>query len=139
MSNVMVVQGCFINTFTVKKDSIKVILKANKDDLRAGSGDVGDIIKSLELHVTAGAGAPISLALLRDLDGAFTTDPNDFIANHFVVKQDDIKIVLQIKEEDMEEGMNWKEFSHNIVKSLAIHSSGGEDKPVEISMNKTLS
>ena len=139
MSGVIAVQGSFISTFTVKKDSIKVILKANKEDVKAGVGNIGDILKSLELHVTAGASAPVTLALLRSLDGSFSTEPNDFIASSFVVKQDDVKIVLQIEKEQMEQdGADWEEFSHNIVKSLAIHSSGGEDKPVEMSLCKII-
>ena len=64
MAQNRVVQGFFVNSFTVKKESIKVVLKGVKDDIRAGDGDVGDVLKSLELHSTAGEEAPIKVALL---------------------------------------------------------------------------
>jgi len=49
-SNVWVVQGFQVETFMVKKDKMKLVLMADKDDLRAQDGDIGDILASLEAH-----------------------------------------------------------------------------------------
>lgn len=128
-TRIRVVQGSFVNTFTVKKELIKVTLKAMKDEIRAGDGDVGDFLKSLELHATAADSAPIDVTLSRD-DGSSYQYP--FIVISFVVKQDDIKVILEAQNLTEEEGNE----SSEIVKSLAIHSAGGSDKMVELTMSR---
>jgi len=128
-TQIRVIQGCFVETFTVKKELIKVSLKAVKDDVRAGDGDIGDFLKSLELHATAGESAPIEITLLRD---ETSTYQYPFIVMSFVVKQDNIKIVLEAKKPNLTEGE--EDESSEIVKSLAIHSAGGSDKTVELTL-----
>ena len=127
-TQIRLVQGCFVSTFTVKKESIKLILKGIKDDIRVGQGDIGDFLKSLELHATAGEGAPIEIALLRD-SVDLATYPCPFVVSSFTVKQDDIKIALEktLSDDDEEE---------DVMKSLGIHSSGGADKPVELTLSR---
>lgn len=128
-----VVQGFFVNSFTVKKESIKVVLKGIKDDIRAGDGDVGDVLKSLELHSTAGEEAPIKIALLLgELEP--TTSQYRFVVNSFVIKQDDIKLVLESDKENLIEEEQVENVALTVVRSLAIHSAAREDKPVELSL-----
>lgn len=50
VSNIWVVQGLQVETFTVKKDKIKLVLSAEKDDLSTQDGNIGDILSSLEAH-----------------------------------------------------------------------------------------
>ena len=128
-----VVQGCFVSSFTVKKDTIKVSLKAIKDDVRAGDGDIGDVLKSLELHSTAGEDAPIKASLLLN-ELETRTNQYLFVVSSFVVKQDEIKIVLEAEKENLSEGEQADPVASDVVKSLAIHSAGGEDKPVELTL-----
>jgi hypothetical protein len=47
------VQGFKVKTFTVKKDTISLILNADKEEIRAGDFDLGDILAMLELHSTS--------------------------------------------------------------------------------------
>jgi len=49
-TRVWVVQGLQIDTFTVKKDKVKIVLMADKDDISAQNGNIGDILSSLEAH-----------------------------------------------------------------------------------------
>lgn len=129
-TQIRLVQGFFVESFTVKSDTIKVTLKGNKDDLRAGDGDVGDILKSLELHATAGEDATLSAALLRDGEDTPTTYPCPFVVVSFTVKQDDIKLVVEADKENLSE----EDGATDVVKSLAIHSAGGSDRPVELTL-----
>jgi len=125
-TNIRAVQGFYVDTFTVKKEKIKAVLKGNKDDIRAGDGDVGDVLKSLELHSTAADSTPVSASLLRDFENT-DTDSHDLTVVSFTVKQDFIKLVLEVEKEDEDEG-------GDLVKSLAVHSARGEDGPVELVM-----
>lgn len=45
-----IVQGFQVDTFTVKKDKVKIVLLADKDDISAQDGQIGDILSSLEAH-----------------------------------------------------------------------------------------
>jgi len=54
----------------VKQDVVKIVLEASKDDIRAGDGDVGDVLSSLELHCTAGEEGTVELTLARSMDDA---------------------------------------------------------------------
>lgn len=125
-TNIRAVQGFYVDTFTVKKEKIKVVLNGNKDDIRAGDGDVGDVLKSLELHSTAADSTPVSASLLRDFENT-DTDSYDLTVVSFTVKQDFIKLVLEVEKEDEDEG-------GDLVKSLAVHSARGEEGPVELIM-----
>jgi hypothetical protein len=64
-SNVRVVQGFTVSSFVVKQDTIRIVLEAKKDDIRAGEGDIGSVLTSLELHATASDSAPIELTLVK--------------------------------------------------------------------------
>jgi hypothetical protein len=67
-TNIRVVQGFKVASFVVKQDVVKIVLEASKDDIRAGEGDVGDVLSSLELHCTAGESAPVELTLARTME-----------------------------------------------------------------------
>jgi hypothetical protein len=47
------VQGFKVKEFKVKKDTLELSLKADKEDVRAGSFDLGDVLAMLELHSTS--------------------------------------------------------------------------------------
>jgi len=128
-----VVQGCYVESFTVKKDMIKVTFKAEKDDIRAGDGDVGDVLKSLELHATAGEDATISAALLTN-ESTLTTSPYSFVVSSFTVKQDELKLVVEADKENLSEEEAYEDATADVVKALAVHSAGGKDKPVELTL-----
>ena len=113
------------HSFSVKGDKIRVILKGNKDDIRAGSEDIGGVITSLEVCATAGEDAPINCTLLRN-SLEITTFQHPFIVLDFLVKQDDIKLKLEVL--PVENGTSLSDVS----KSLTIHAGEGEDKPVEL-------
>ena len=55
------VQGFKVETFLVKKDEIKLVLKASKDEIRAGTLNIGDVLSMLELHSTSDFGVELSL------------------------------------------------------------------------------
>jgi hypothetical protein len=128
-SNILVVQGCYVFNINMKGDSIKVIIKGDKDTIRAGTGDISDFLKSLELHATAGDGAPIEASLLMTSEGTQTSQYS-FIVSSFLVKQDDIKLVLETNSTLNESALT------DVVKSLGIHSIAGEDKPVELTLSR---
>jgi hypothetical protein len=69
-TNIRVVQGFTVASFVVKQDVVRIVLQASKDEIRAGDGDVGDVLSSLELHCTAGDSAPVELTLARSMDDA---------------------------------------------------------------------
>lgn len=124
MADTYAVQGFIVDSFTVKGDKVKVILKGNKDDIRAGAEDIGGVVTSLEICATAGEDAPINCTLLEDAL-TIATHQHPFVVVDFIVKQDFIKIKLEAAEvEDVS--------MDGVVKSLAIHSGKGEDGPVEL-------
>lgn len=55
------VQGFKVDTFLVKKDEIKLVLKASKDEIRAGDFDLGQVLGMLELHSTSDYNVELSL------------------------------------------------------------------------------
>lgn len=55
------VQGFKVDTFLVKKDEIKLVLKASKDEIRAGNFDLGQVLGMLELHSTSDYNVELSL------------------------------------------------------------------------------
>jgi hypothetical protein len=55
------VQGFKVDSFLVKKDEVKLVLKASKDEVRAGAFNLGDVLSMLELHSTADYGVELSL------------------------------------------------------------------------------
>jgi len=56
------VQGFKVSNFLVKCDEVRLVLTADKSDLRAGTYGIGDILSWLELHVTADYNVELSLA-----------------------------------------------------------------------------
>jgi len=120
-----VVQGFGIATFTVKQDSVKVVLEASKDDIRAGDGDISDVLESLELHATAADSSTIS-ASLRNSHTAVTTSAHELTVSNFTVKQDKIKVVLEAGRDNEGDG--------DLVRALGIHS--GENQDVELTMQR---
>lgn len=119
------VQGFNISTFTVKQDKVKVVLAANKDDIRAGDGGIPDVLESLELHSTAADSSSVSAAL-RNSNEAATTSAYDLTVISFTVKQDKIKIVLEMDRENEGEG--------DLVRALGIHSADNQD--VELTVQR---
>lgn len=55
------VQGFKVDSFLVKKDEVKLVLKCQKDEVRAGAFNLGDVLSMLELHSTADYGVELSL------------------------------------------------------------------------------
>jgi len=55
------VQGFKVDSFLVKKDEIKLVLKASKDEIRAGNFNLGDVLGMLELHSTSDFTVELSL------------------------------------------------------------------------------
>lgn len=55
------VQGFKVDSFLVKKDEIKLVLKASKDEIRAGNFNLGDVLGMLELHSTSDYNVELSL------------------------------------------------------------------------------
>jgi len=55
------VQGFKVDSFLVKKDEIKLVLKASKDEVRAGAFNLGDVLSMLELHSTSDYTVELSL------------------------------------------------------------------------------
>lgn len=126
---VRAVQGFFVANFSQKENVIKVLLKGDKDDVRAGDGDIANILESLELHATASDSSTISLTLMNSLDLSQGSTPYEFIVSNFAVSQDEIKIVISgsIGDDGLQQG---------VIKSLSIHTSGGPDRPVELLMQR---
>lgn len=125
MSDNYAVQGFVVDSFTVKGDVVKVVLKGEKDNIRAGVEDIGGVVTSLEICATAGEDAPINCTLLSNaLDT--TTYQHPFNVVDFVVKRDYIK--LKIEAVDVEDGVSLAD----VAKSLTLHAKDGEDKPVEL-------
>ena len=125
MSDTFVVQGFLVDSFTVKGDTVKVTLKGLKDDVRAGAEDIGYVVKSLEICATAGEDAPISCSLLSN-SLETTTYSHPFIVRDFLVKQDCIKLKLEVKVVENGTPLN------GVAKSLTIHAQAGESSPVEL-------
>jgi hypothetical protein len=44
------VQGFKVKDVRIKKDTIELALKADKEDVKAGSFDLGEVLAMLELH-----------------------------------------------------------------------------------------
>lgn len=61
-----IVSGFQVTAFSVKKDKIKIILEADKDDVRAQDGTIGDVLASLEAY--ASSEYPIELTMGRCQD-----------------------------------------------------------------------
>jgi len=49
-SNVWAVQGFLVKKVVVQKDKVELVLTADKDDISAQNGNIGDILASLEAH-----------------------------------------------------------------------------------------
>lgn len=60
------VQGFKVKEFKVKKDSLELSLKADKEDVKAGNFDLGDVLAMLELHSTSDYDVELSLVKKED-------------------------------------------------------------------------
>ncbi|MFA5048434.1 MAG: hypothetical protein WC516_05435 [Patescibacteria group bacterium] len=125
------VQGFVVDSFTIKSDTIKVILKGEKDNIRAGIDDIGGVVTLLEICATAGKEAPINCTLLYNALET-TTFQHPFVVVDFVVKQDFIKLKLEAVE--VENGTSMED----VAKSLTLHAREREDKPVELALPGTI-
>lgn len=126
MENSMVVQGFMIDSFTVKGDVISITLKGEKEEIRAGSFDLGDVLKSLELHITTGEDVPVRCSLLRS-SIELTTYSYPFTVRSYVVKQDDIKLKIEATAiQDIP--------LSDVSKSLTIHAQ--EEKQLELTLSE---
>ena len=65
-SNIWLVNGFQIDTFLVKKDKVRLVLIADKDDLTAQDGNIGDILSSLEAHSSGEYPIEITLGRCND-------------------------------------------------------------------------
>ena len=128
---VRVVNGFAVKSFTVKKESVKVVLDAEKDDVRAGEGGIADVLESLELHATASDSSTVSAAL-RTSVANMETRPFEFTVTSFTVKSNNIKLVLEANKEDGDEASAVVD----VVTALAVHSAS-EDSPVELRLEST--
>jgi len=97
---VRTVQGFKAISFSGKKDEVKLILGADKDDIRAGTGDIRDVLESLELHSTASDSSTISVSLFTSADDQQMTS-YEFVVNNFSVKPDKIKLVVEANTEEI--------------------------------------
>lgn len=120
-TNVRVVQGLAVKTATLtsKKNQIKLVLEAAKDDIRAGTGTVADVLVSLEFHSTGADSSPVSVALNRS--------SYEFSVANFKITQDRLRVDLLSPEEGDGEYLNGQ-----ILSAVAFHSA--EDTPVELTM-----
>lgn len=123
-TNVRVVNGLGVKsaTLTAKKDQIKLVLEAEKDDIRAGTGTVADVLVSLEFHSTGADSSPVSVALQNS---SF-----EFSVDSFKVTQDKVAVVLLTPED--EDGDDDENVNALILSALAAHSAGGT--PVEVTL-----
>jgi hypothetical protein len=55
------VQGFLVDSFSVKKDKIKIVLVGDKDDIVAQMANLGDILSSLEAHVSSDTSIELSV------------------------------------------------------------------------------
>lgn len=122
VSNVRVVNGLCVKsaTITAKKDQIKLVLESDKDDIRAGTGTVADLLISLEFHSTGADSSPVSVSL--------QSSPFEFQVDSFLVTQDKIKVVLITPEDDENED----NVNALILSAVATHSATGT--PVELTL-----
>ena len=124
---VRVVQGFKVISFTGKNDEVKVTLSGDKDDIRAGDGDIADVLESLELHSTAADTSTVSVAL-RNSEEEQRSTSYEFVVSNFAVKQDNIKLVLSAQPSDV---------GVAIFRALGIHAAAeGEEASAEITMQR---
>jgi len=124
---VRVVQGFGVMSFTCKGEDVKVVLSGSKDDIRAGDGDISDVLESLELHSTAADTSTVSVALRRSAEDEQST-PYEFVVTSFAVKQDKIRLVLSTTTTD----------DFDMLKALGVHAaSEGERNLVELTMQRS--
>lgn len=124
-TNICVVEGFNAGVFSCNQKGLKVVLKADKEDIKSGTYDLGSVLKSLEIHNVAGETAPISVSLLNTAT-ANTTSSFEFVVTSFVVKPEEIKVTIELNEEDF----NDADLLGNITKSLAFHIA--QEKAIEM-------
>ncbi len=124
---VRVIQGFGVASFTCKGEDVKVVLSGSKDDIRAGDGDMSDVLESLELHSTAADTSTISVALRRTAEAEESTS-YEFVVTSFAVKQDKIRLVLSTAITD----------DVDVLGALGVHAAAeGERNLVELTMQRS--
>lgn len=122
-TNVRAVQGLCVKTavFNAKKNQVKLTLEADKDDIRAGTGTIADVLVSLEFHSTGADSSPVSVALQGS--------PYEFAVGTFKGTQDKLSVVLLTPEDedDGDENVNG-----GILSACAQHALS--NTPVEVTM-----
>ena len=64
-----IVSGFKVGNFSVKKDKIKIILEADKDDVRAQDGTIGDVLASLEAYASSEFPIELTMGRCEDIHG----------------------------------------------------------------------
>lgn len=64
-----IVSGFKVGNFSVKKDKIKIILEADKDDVRAQDGTIGDVLASLEAYASSEFPIELTMGRCEDIRG----------------------------------------------------------------------
>jgi len=124
---VRVVQGFGVISFTGRNDKVKVVLAGDKDEIRAGEGDIADVLESLELHSTAADTSTVSVAL-RNSEDAEQSTSYEFTVSSFAVKQDKIRLVLEALTSDV---------GIAVLGALGTHTAAeGEQRLVELTMQR---
>jgi hypothetical protein len=125
-TNVRVVNGLSVKSATLasKNNQVKLVLEAEKDDIRAGTGSVADVLVSLEFHSTGADSSPVSVGLQA---ASF-----EFQVENFKVTQDKLVVVLATPED--EEGGDDDAANVNalILSAVAAHAANGT--PVELTL-----
>ena len=124
--SVRVVQGFGVFSFTGKNETVSLVLKGAKDDIRAGEGDISDVLESLELHSTASDTSTVSVAL-RNSDGEASTS-YEFTVESFNVNKESIKITLKTQTSDE---------TMSVLTALGRHAAADLDENVvELTMQR---
>lgn len=119
---VRTVQGFRVSNFAGKKNEVKVVLQADKDDINAGPNGIIGLLESLEIHSTASDSSTIGVSL-RNSSSAETLTSYEFSVVNFAVKQDTVKIVVSADTEEV---------GVSVLSALGIHTA--EEENVEIRM-----
>lgn len=124
-TSVRPVQGLCVKsaTLTSKKNQIKLVLSADKDDIRAGTGTLADVLVSLEYHSTGADSSPADVSLQGS--------PFQFAVSNFKITQDKLEVTL-LTPEDEEEADDLDSLHGRILSAIASHSAG--DTPVELTL-----
>lgn len=118
-TNVRVVNGLSVKSATLasKNNQVKLVLEADKDDIRAGTGSVADVLVSLEFHSTGADSSPVSVGL--------QATSFEFHVETFKVTQDKLTVVLSTPEEEEETDDDAANENARILSAVATHAASG--------------